>query len=130
MIEQFQLLAVRPVWGRFDHERPVFDITYLWIILGILALLIGATVVAYWSSQRGKSDYDTDSHTSLFRELCRAHQLSFASRRLLKRLAAARGITEPARLFLEPNHFEAAHLPDDLQYRAREISRLRDRLFR
>jgi hypothetical protein len=129
MVERLLLLAARPVWGRFDHQRPGFDATHLWVVLGIVALIIGAAVAAYRSSRHRKSVFDVDSPAKLFRELCQAHQLSFRSRRLLKRLAAARGITDPARLFLEAQHFEAAHLPKKLQSAANEIRRLRDRLF-
>jgi hypothetical protein len=123
------LLAARPVWGRFDHERPSFDATHWFVLLGCLILFAGFTAAIYRSSRRGKSEFDDDSHAKLFRELCRAHRLSFANRRRLRRLASARGIAEPARLFLEPKHFETAYLPENLQSSADEIRRLRDRLF-
>ena len=127
-LQQF-VLAARPVWGRFDHERPSFDATHWWILLGVFVLFSGFAVAIYRSSRRGTSEFDADSHAKLFRELCRAHRLSYRSRRRLRRLASARGIAEPARLFIEPKHFEAAHLPETLQSAEREIRRLRDRLF-
>jgi hypothetical protein len=126
---QLPLLAARPVWGRFDHQRPAFDATHWLVLVGCLMLFAGFGLAIYRSLQQGKSDFDTDSHAKLFRELCRAHRLSLKNRRRLRRLAAARGIAEPARLFLEPKHFDEAHLPESQQPVADEIRRLRDRLF-
>ncbi len=128
-MKHFLMLASRSVWGRFDHQRPSFDSTHWWILLGCAVLFAGFAVAIYRSSRRIKSEFDTDNHAKLFRELCRAHRLSFANRRQLRRLASARGITEPARLFVEPKHFETSHLPESMQSAADEIRRLRDRLF-
>jgi hypothetical protein len=127
-MQQF-MLAARPVWGRFDHERPTFDATHWWILLGVAVLFTGFAVAIYRSSRRGNCEFDTDSHPKLFQELCRAHRLSFRNRRRLRQLASARGITEPARLFIEPKHFESANLPESLRLAEDEIRRLRDRLF-
>jgi hypothetical protein len=129
-LQHIMIVTVRPIWGRFDHERPRFDATHVWTILSLVALIIGLAVVSYRSSRRTKRHFDVDSPTRLFRELCRAHRLSFGKRRLLKRLAAVRSLSEPALLFVEPRHFDIAHLPDELRQSAEEIWRLRDRLFR
>jgi hypothetical protein len=129
MMQQPWIMLAQAVWGRFDHERPGFTLTHLWILLGIAALLASVAVASYRSSRRSRRDFDVDSHAKLFRELCRAHQLPFAGRRLLKRLAAARGIAEPARLFIEPKHFDPVDLPADLLRAAGKIQRIRDRLF-
>jgi hypothetical protein len=128
-MHQFLMLAARSVWGRFDHERPGFDSTHWWLLLGCAVLFAGFAVAIYRSSRRGESEFDVDSDAKLFRDLCRAHHLSSANRRLLRRLASARGVEEPARLFIEPKHFEPAHLPETLQSAADKIRRLRDRLF-
>jgi hypothetical protein len=130
MMDRIAVLAVRPIWGRFDHERPRFDAEHLWTILSIVALVVGFAVVSYRSSQRAKRPFDVDKSTKLFRELCRAHRLSFGNRRLLKRLAAARNLSEPTLLFVEPRHFEIGQLPDGLCRYADEIRMLRDCLFR
>jgi hypothetical protein len=127
-MQQF-VLAARPVWGRFDHERPAFDSTHWWVLLGAAVLFTAFAVAIYRSSRRDTGEYDTDSQAKLFHELCRAHRLSFKSRRWLRRLASARGIAEPARLFIEPKHFEAEHLPESMKSAEDEIRRLRDRLF-
>jgi hypothetical protein len=130
MLQHMLILAARSVWGRFDHERPRFDATHMWTILSIAALVVGLAVVSYRSSRRARREFDVDSATKLFRELCRAHRLSFGNRQLLKRLAAARSLSDPALLFVEPRHFDITHLPDQLRQSAEQIRRLRDRLFR
>ncbi|MGO8688321.1 MAG: hypothetical protein ACLQLG_01690 [Thermoguttaceae bacterium] len=65
----------------------------------------------------------------LFFSLCRAHELPWSQRWLLWRLARARRLKPPARLFLEPQWFEAAGLGPAWRSRAAELKSLRDRLF-
>jgi hypothetical protein len=129
MTQQFLMLATQAVWGRFDHERPSFDATHWWLLFGCIVLFAGFAVAIYRSSRQGKCDFDADSQVKLFRDLCRAHQLSSRNQRLLRRLASARGVAEPARLFIEPKHFEPAHLPETLKASADQIRRLHGRLF-
>jgi hypothetical protein len=128
----WELIAsnTRPIWGRFDHERPEFDNADLWTLVSMAALLIAVAVVAYRSSQRRKQEFTHDSPRQLFRELCRAHRLPLASRRLLKRLAAARHVADPAMLFVNSGHFETANLPENLNPSADEIRKLHERLFK
>jgi hypothetical protein len=72
-----------------------------------------------------------DSPPELFRELCRAHGLSWSTRRLLKRLAAEWQMSSPARLFVEPDRFNAACLPAEWQEpeNAEQLDRLSKKLF-
>jgi hypothetical protein len=121
--------SVRPIWGRFDHERFEIEAAHLWMLVSIGALLIAVAVVAYRSSRRRKREFTHESPQRLFRELCRAHGLSFASRRLLKRLAVARGVPNPAILFVDSAHFDAASLPTSLEPMADQIRSLRNQLF-
>jgi hypothetical protein len=97
-------------------------------ILTILTLAVVA-VTAGLLLARMRSNFQTDSKRGLFNELYRAHGLKASSRRLLKRLAAARGMKNPSALFVEPSHFEADSLPQALQYAVNELQLLRDRLF-
>jgi hypothetical protein len=121
--------SVRPIWGRFDHERPKFETSDMWMLVSIAALLITAAVVAHRSSRRGQREFTHDSPRLLFWELCRAHKLPLASRRLLKRLAAAHGVSDPAILFVNSTHFDPASLPANLQPAADQIRTLRNQLF-
>jgi hypothetical protein len=119
----------RAVWGRFDHEQPGFTTTHLWTLLSLAALLIATLVVAYRSSRRNKLEFTSDSSRRLFRELCRAHRLTWANRRLLRHLAEARQVAQPAGLFVDASYFDTMNLPKRLQRSSREIERLRDQLF-
>jgi hypothetical protein len=117
------------VWGRFDHQRPADGTNQMLVVVGMAAMV--ALVMLIWlrASRREKRPFSTNSSARLFRELCRAHGLSYANRRLLKRLAAARGLAGPAFVFVEPKHFDTANLPDGLQNSADDVRRLRAQLF-
>jgi hypothetical protein len=117
------------VWGRFDHGRPGDGVNEMLTIVGGLVLLLGAWLV--WRRLTGHASryFTSDSSGQLFRELCAAHGLKFTNRRLLKRLAASRGLKNPAMLFIEPQHFEAKNLPEKLKLSAGELQRLRVQLF-
>jgi hypothetical protein len=65
----------------------------------------------------------------LFFSLCRAHRLSWWESWWLWQLARAQHVAEPARVFLEPERFQPAHLPPPLWPHAALLARLRDRLF-
>ena len=95
------LLAARPdsarVWGRFDHQRPTFGSTGWMIVAGLVALLAAAALLSHWLSKRRQRDFWYDSSSRLFRELCRAHRLDLANRRLMQKLAAARGVENRGR---------------------------------
>ncbi|HJQ81577.1 MAG TPA: hypothetical protein VJ828_16565 [Lacipirellulaceae bacterium] len=114
------------VWGRFDHERPTYD---LWQILLVLCAAVVATALGV-VLLRLAGRFRTNSSRAFFRELCRAHGLSPSNRRALLRLAAARGLLNPSLLFVEPRHFETTDLPPALQVVEKELQLLRDRLFK
>jgi hypothetical protein len=111
--------------GRFDHPRPAYDSGEILTVLTLLALLVTVILLLV----RLRSSFQTDSKRGLFSDLCRAHRLKASSRRLLKRLAAARGLTNPAALFVEPGHFAPNNLPQALQYAGKELQLLREKLF-
>jgi hypothetical protein len=113
------------VWGRFDHERPTYDLGQILLVL-FAAVVVAALglVLLRWCGR-----FRTNSSGALFRELCRAHALSQSSRRTLKRLASARGLTHSSVLFVEPRHFETSDLPPALRDAKVDLGRLRDQLF-
>jgi hypothetical protein len=113
------------VWGRFDHERPTYNLGQILLVLCI-AVVVAALglILLRWCGR-----FLTNNSGALFRELCRAHDLSQSSRRTLKRLAAARGLTHLSVLFVEPGHFETSDLPPALLDAKVNLERLRDQLF-
>jgi len=98
----------------------------------VLALIAASLVIVYWIAGRtGKPGREPryDHPRALFRALCRAHGLDRASRRLLDQLARQQRLSDPARLFLEPERFEAENLGASLKPRRKQFVALRDRLF-
>jgi hypothetical protein len=86
----------------------------------LLVLTYAARAMGWWSRH---------SSWRLFYELCKVHELSFARRRLLRKLVKAHQITNQATIFLMPEKFEAAALPVHLKKKAAELEKLRSQLF-
>jgi hypothetical protein len=96
--------------------------------IGLFALLfVGIILVRQIAEQYQEDRYDDPN--ALFRELCRKHHLGFANKRLLKRLAAAWELEEPALLFVQPERFETENLPLDLRNQGSRLAQLQKRLF-
>lgn len=66
---------------------------------------------------------------ALFRALCRAHQLGRFDRSLLKQLARAHQLEQPALLFVEPARFDTEALGEAFRRQRDRIAGLRARLF-
>jgi len=130
IINCLSLIAVRDVevWGRFDHERPGIGTSEL-IVIGSIVLLLAGTLAWQILRRRHQREFLTDSASKLFGELCRAHRLDRSSRRLLKKLAAERGINNEAELFVEPHYFDTTNLTATLKSSAVELRQLRHKLF-
>jgi hypothetical protein len=99
-------------------------------MLTFVLVLVGVGVVIWMlgrfaNSRDRRGYYDA---AALFRELCRAHGLDFRSRRLLSRVARRQRLDPPARVFLEPQCFEAASCDSELAPHREQLERLRDRL--
>jgi hypothetical protein len=118
--------AGQNVWGRFDHQRPTYDLGHILLVFAAALVVAAAGLVL----MRLRGSFRTNCTRALFRELCRAHGLSQSGRRLMKRLAAARGLPNPLLLFVEPRHFDLNDLPQGLQPARAELQSLRDQLFR
>jgi hypothetical protein len=117
------------VWGRFDHGKSSFGTTHLLVLIGIVALLMLAAIVSRVLVRRAANTFTSDSTVRLFRDMCAAHGLKRSARRLLQQLATARGMTDCARLFVEPQLFEVKGLPPELKASAAELKRLQQTLF-
>lgn len=66
---------------------------------------------------------------ALFRALCRAHQLGRSDRNLLRQLARAHHLEQPALLFVEPGHFDTEVLGEAFRKQHDHLTELRARLF-
>ena len=109
--------------GFEDKAFETLVVTGVLIAICLTLLLIGRHFRRF---ERLKS---YNSTPELFRELCRVHRLDWSSRRLLRRLAAEWEMTSPALLFIEPERFNAARLPEDWQQNAQQLERIRRQLF-
>ncbi len=89
-----------------EHLRPRSTtdlnslLTALVLILAVIGIVMLTSRFVSVSERRRNS-----SPRRLFQELCRAHELSWNERQLLKRLAAWHGLKQPAALFVEPERF-------------------------
>jgi len=117
------------VWGRFDHQKPGITPSQWLMVLGLLAAVVVGVIIWRIVAQRAKRTYSSNNPTKLFNELCKAHGIDRAGRRLLKRLADARGESSAAQLFLDPQAFELQTMPGELRPAAKELKLLRERLF-
>lgn len=114
---------------RFSGPRAKFNVedalTALGAIIGVAVVLF---VISRWHSRySGRRTYNSAS--GMFKELCNAHQLDRPARKLLKRVARWQRLSQPGRLFLEPERFEPVNLSPDLQRYSAELFELRSRLF-
>ena len=124
------LLAVQDYSGEWERLGRLLDFgPYELLILVAVTLLVIVTIVWQIISRRRRRDFDYDRPPRLFADLCRAHKLNWSNRRLLKHLAAARGLKCPSTLFVEPEYFDMTNVPVALKPSAGELRQLRHKLF-
>jgi hypothetical protein len=109
--------------GYEDKAFETFVAAAIIVTISVTLILVGR----YFRRFERLKSYD--SPPELFRELCRVHRIDWADRRLLKRLASEWEMTSPALLFIEPERFNAARLPEHWQENSRQLEELRHRLF-
>lgn len=102
------------------------DAVYLLLGLGGLILLLWLLSLLVNWQERGCR---RPSPFRLFLAVCRAHRLNWPDTWLLWRLARSQRLTEPARVFLEPERFDAVHLTGTLGHSRGRLAKLREQLF-
>src|SRR5882757_5191665 len=113
---EIHLLAAHDYSSEWERLGRLLDFgPYEVLILAAVTLLVIVTVVWQTISKRRQRDFEYDRPARLFADLCRAHKLNWSSRRLLKHLAAARGLKCPATLFVEPEYFDMTNVPPALK---------------
>ena len=108
--------------ARFHKEDLVVGL----LILGGIALAVWILSYALKFQEQRRS---RPSPLRLFLSLCKAHRLRWSQRWLLWRVARARQLRDPARLFLEPEMLEAADLGRWFETRRAQLKQIRHRLF-
>jgi hypothetical protein len=102
--------------------------------LGMLAagLAMGVLVawcLSRWQARRKQRDPSPHNPYRLFGELCQAHGLTAAQRRLLEWLAADRELLQPAMAFLDPILLESAIAHAESAGVRKRLVELRSKLF-
>ena len=127
------LIAQRANWermgDRFSGKHAELNVSDILTLLGLVACLALILLMLHRFSGGSGGRLGGNSRARLFGELCRAHGLGFAARRLLKRLAASRGLESPAMVFVAPGCFNTVDLATELKPSLNEVERLRARLF-
>jgi hypothetical protein len=113
----------------FKAQETSVDSTQ--ILLGLTCLAIAITILWYISRAMERRDRrgHFDSSLGLFLNLGKAHNLSWPQRWLLWQLARCHQLDEPARLFLEPEHFNSANLSDSLRAKHDQLKLISRRIF-
>lgn len=102
------------------------DAVLMLVVLGGLILFMWLlSVLMNWQEQGQRRP----SSLRLFLVLSRAHQLAWTDVWLLWRLARSQRLSDPARVFLEPERFERVHLSGTLRRSADRLAELRQKLF-
>ena len=113
---------------RFRRGSSNFDTADLVTLLGVLAIVAAlGWLITRYLKLREKRHASSAQH--LFVELCRAHQLDWPSRQLIQSLAKAHGLTNPARIFVEPHRFNADKLGPAFANCETRLTELRRQLF-
>lgn len=126
------LLAQIDLWSSLTDKLRGFtalDATRLGALASGLA--IGVLVVWCYSRRSGRRTADGSPHSpqKLFGELCQAHRLTAAQRRLLEWLVAERQLLQPALVFLDPILLESAIAHADSPGVRKRLIDLRAKLF-
>ena len=129
LLQLAQQAPWRSMGSGLRGDRARFDAGDIAVGLLILAGVVVAIVVL--SRLLSSQDRQRVFHSprALFRSLCKAHGLDRSSRHLLWQVARWQRLTHPARLFLEPNRFEAVNLSPALQQKQAALTALRARIF-
>jgi hypothetical protein len=126
LAEQERMQDLYRAFRAAKTQETVDDVIFgMLIFAGIAAvMIIFSALIQFRRRRRGYA-----SPLGLFFNLCRAHKLKWRECWLLWRLARLESLTDPARLFLEPEWFVSSHLPEALRLRVPQLQSIRNRLF-
>jgi hypothetical protein len=120
---QYPLLAK----GTFLRSEADTGQMMVWSLVagGIIAVVCGGLFAYTKMAQKWR----TDSQLGLFWGLCKLHELDRGSRKLLRQAVQFHNLTPPSRVFTEPKWLDSAKLGAELRSRAKDLKKLRNRLF-
>jgi hypothetical protein len=90
---------------KYDNDNETL-FGYLAAVIGFIFLIVLALICERYLAYRIK--IAADSPSSLFFELCVAHQLTRIERNIIERVARSAGIDDPLPIFIEPNYLQNA----------------------
>lgn len=99
------------------------------VSIAVGALVLFAIVFAVLHFLRERELAIVADSTELLNELCDAHGIEAALRADLSELAKEWKLDQPAQLFLQPELWDAAELPESLEPKRAELVMLRAKLF-
>lgn len=118
----------RRMGDRFGADASI-NTRDLWVVVAVCV----AAGVAIWGSQalvrRWESSKAAPNPARLLRALCRAHGLSGRQSALVRAIADAANLDQPADAFWRPDLFAVRALPETLVDRSAEVQQLANRLF-
>ena len=97
--------------------------------LFIFGVSIGIICSISYAATQFANHWKYNSHPSLFYSLCRVHDIDRGNRSLLKQVIRHHGITQPARIFTEPQWLDPAKLGKSFEAKAQQLLTLRKRFF-
>ena len=112
---------------RADHSK--LDAT---LLIVSVVVLIGVLIFMWilnraMTQQEGPRLYNDPKQ--LFRDLCRAHELTGGQRRLLLAIARSQKLQQPAMLFVEPDRLTAAQAAKEFRRYKGTLGKLSSALF-
>lgn len=123
------LFALGEHAGRRAPGPTTLTVAQWWVIGTAVVFIFVVFVLGSWQSRGPARSRACNSPTRLFWSLCRAHGLPWRDRLVLWQISRCQRMADPARLFLEPQRFEAANLNTSLRQQSERIKRLGQRLF-
>ncbi|MBN2295755.1 MAG: hypothetical protein JXM70_25205 [Pirellulales bacterium] len=100
---------------------------FFWLV--IFGVFIGIICVVSYAATQFTHKWKYNSHPSLFYSLCRIHDIDRSTRSMLKQVIRHHGMTQPARLFTEPQWLDPAKLGKAFEAKSQQILALRKRIF-
>ena len=133
MLTSMQLLAQREAWENLGNRFTGNHLRFHWGDLGAMfGILTGAVLFVLllrWLYRVQQARIYSNEPRHLFIDLCRAHRLRRRERRLLRELATASHLEQPALVFVRPDLFEPETMLDEKPKKVQAYERLAVKLF-